>query len=117
VRLSSQDKGLSFANRYGTYFGYAITGLKTESTQTGVKPTQVTISRDGDKQVTLRICIKELEKGRRYQLLRFTDLASARQAGAKADVAQTFVADGPSAAYRETIRIDDARVYRCVPLP
>ena len=50
ARLSTQDKGLSFANRYGRYFGYAITGLKMESPGTGVKSTRVTIQPDqGDR--------------------------------------------------------------------
>ncbi len=117
ARLSTQDKGLSFANRYGTYFGYAITGMKMDSTQTGLKPTRVAVSRDGDQQVKLRISIEGLEPGKRYRLLKFTDLAAAGQAGTKGDVVQSFVADGPSAVYRETIRIDDARAYRCLPSP
>ena len=116
ARLSTRDTGLSFANRHGTYFGYSITGMKSESTQRGLKPARVTIGRDGDKQVKLRISIEKLEKGKRYRLLKFTDLA-AQQAGAKGDVVQSFVADGPNAVYRETIRIDDARVYRCVRAP
>ena len=117
VGLSTKDKGLSFANRYGTYFGYAIRGMRTERPQFGSKPTRVTIDRDGDKQVKLRINIEKLEKGRRYQLLKFTDLAAAEKAGANVDVAQSFVADGPSAVFNESIGIDDARVYRCVPSP
>ena len=117
ARLSTQDKGLSFANRYGTYFGYAITGMKLESIQTGTKPTLVTICRDGYKQVKLRISMKELERGKRYRLLKFDDLTTAEQAGTKGDVVQSFLADGPNAVYRETIGIDDARVYRCMPSP
>ena len=118
ARLSAQDQGLSFANRSSRYFGCAITGMKTaESTPAGLKPTRVTIGRDGDKQVNLRIGIEKLERGRRYRLLKFTDLAALQQAGAKGDVVQSFVADGPSAAYSEMIRIDDARVYRCIPSP
>ncbi len=115
--LSTQDKGLSFANRYGTYYGYAITGMKMASGQTGLKPVRLAIDRDGDKQVKLRVSMGGLERGKRYLLVKFTDLAAAEQAGAKGDVAQSFVADGPKAAYRETIRMDDARVYRCVPAP
>ena len=115
ARLSTRDKGLSFANRYGTYFGYAITGVKTESPQTGIKPTRVAIGRDGDKQVKLRVSMEELEQGKPYRLLKFNDLAAAEQAGAKGEVVQSFVADGPNRVYRETIGIDDARVYRCVP--
>jgi len=114
--LSTKDKGLSFANRSGTYFGYAITGMKMESTQ-AVKPTRVTISRDGDKQVKLCVNIEKLEQGRRYRLLKFTGLAAADRSDAKGTVLQSFVADGPRAAYNETIRIDDARVYRCLPSP
>jgi hypothetical protein len=117
ARLTTQEKGLSFANRDGTYFGYAITGMKMESTQTGLKPTRVTIVQDGDKQVKLRISMKELERAKRYRLLTFDALATAEQAGAKGDAVQSFVADGPSAAYSETVGIDDARVYRCVPSP
>jgi hypothetical protein len=41
--LSTQDKGLSFANRYGTYFGYAITGMKLASPQADLKPTRIVI--------------------------------------------------------------------------
>ena len=78
ARLSAEDKGLSFANRYGTYFGYAITGLKTEPPPAGLRPTRVTIARDGDKQVKLGISMRELERGKRYRLLKFTDLAGCR---------------------------------------
>ena len=115
--LSTQDKGLSFANRYGSYFGYAITGLRMALPPTGIKPTRVTMVRDGDTQVKLRVGIEELERGKRYRLLKVTNLAAAQQAGAKADVVLSFVADGPQAVYGETIGIDDARVYRCVPAP
>jgi hypothetical protein len=117
ARLSAEATGLSFANRYGTYFGYAITGLKTDPPPTGLRPTRVTIARDGDKRVKLGISMKGLERGKRYRLLRYTDLEAAGQAGAKADVVQSFLADGPTAAYQETVGIDDVRVYRCVPSP
>ena len=117
ARLSARDEGLSFANRYDDYFGYAITGMKMDPSPTGLKPARVTIARDGDKQVKLGVAMKDLERGKRYRLLKFTDLEAAARAGAKGEVAQTFVADGPTAAYQETIGLDDARVYRCVPSP
>ncbi|MGA2259065.1 MAG: hypothetical protein ABSG53_30710 [Thermoguttaceae bacterium] len=117
ARLSTREKGLSFANPYGVYFGYAITGMKMDSTQAGLRPTRVTIERDGDKQVKLRVSMKSLESGKRYRLVKFTDLAAAQKAMVKGDVVLSFVADGPNAVYRETIRIDDARVYRCGPSP
>ena len=91
--------------------------MKMGSGQTGFKPTRVAIGRDGDKQVKLRVSMNELERGKRYRLLKFTDLAAAEQAGAKWDVVQSFVADGPSGTYSETIRMDDARVYRCISTP
>jgi hypothetical protein len=117
ARLSTQDKGLSFANRYDRYFGYAITGMKADSTQTDLKPTRVAIGRDANGQIKLCISVPELEKGKRYRLLKFTDLAAAEQAGAKGEVVQSFAADGPHTAYSETIRLDDARAYRCVSAP
>ena len=116
AHLSTKEKGLSFVNRSGAYFGYAITGMKTESAPT-VKPTRVTISRDGDKQVKLGINIEKLERGMRYRILKFTDPASTARTGAKAEVLQSFVANGPRATYYETIRMDEARLYRCLPSP
>ena len=116
ARLSTQERGISFANRFNTYFGQAITGTKVKPPP-GLKPTRVAISRDGDKQIKLRVSVENLERGKRYQLLKFTDLAAAGQAEAKGEVAQTFVADGPNSTYEETIGLDDVRVYRCVPAP
>jgi hypothetical protein len=113
--LSVQEKGLSFANRFDTYYGYAITGLKTRSARGDLKPTRITIGRDGDQQIKLRLSIEKLERGKRYRLLKFTDLAAVQQSDADGDLVRSFVADGPSAHYAENIGIDDARVYRCVP--
>jgi hypothetical protein len=113
--LSSQDKGLSFVNRYGTFYGYAITGIKAMSAPDGFKPTRIRISRSGDKEVELRITAEHLERGKRYRLLRFMDLATAWQPGAKGDLVRSFVAEGAKADSVEKIGIDDARLYRCLP--
>ena len=52
-----------------------------------------------------------------YRLLKFSDLAAAQKDGAKGDMVGMFVANGPRAAYRETILIDEARAYRCLLAP
>jgi hypothetical protein len=111
--LSTQDKGLSFANPYDAYFGYAITGLKMASTPTGLLPTRVAIARDGDEHAKLRISLEGLEKGKSYRLLKFTDLAATPHILVNGDVMQSFVAEGPSAVFSETVGLDETRVYRC----
>jgi hypothetical protein len=116
ARLSTQEHGISLANSFKSYFGLAITGLKLPAAAGG-KPTRLTIGRDGDKQIKLRVNVAELERGKRYQLLKFTGLAAVEQPGAKGEVAQSFVADGPTATYNETIGLDDVRIYRCVAAP
>ncbi len=115
VKLSGEEKGLSFANPFGQYYGYAITGLKTRSAGGDLKPTRLAISRDGDQQVELRICVEKLERGTRYRLVKFSNLAAAQQSNAQSDLVRSFVADGPVAHYTERVGIDDFRLYRCVP--
>jgi Peptidase_C39 like family len=116
--LSSKDKGLSFANRHHQYLGYGIMGMKMDSHQTGRKPTRLTITRsDDNKHVQLRIRMEKLIKGNRYQLLKFHDLKTAEQAEGTGEVIRSFVADGPQATFSDRVRIDDVRVYRCVPSP
>jgi hypothetical protein len=40
------SEGLSFANRYNVYLGYAIKGLRLDSKLAGLKPVRLTITRD-----------------------------------------------------------------------
>jgi hypothetical protein len=64
ARLSTQERGISLANSFKSYFGLAITGLKLLAAAGG-KPTRLTIGRDGDKQIKLRVNVAELERGKR----------------------------------------------------
>jgi len=113
--LSSEDDGLSFANRLGLYFGCAITGFKTGNARSDLKPTRIRIGHDGDKQVELHVTVERLERGKRYRLLKFTDLPAAQQPGGHRELLRSFVANGPKEDFVEKIGIDDTRVYRCLP--
>ncbi len=117
AQLSTQGRGISFANRFGSYCGHAVTGMRFKPAQAGLKPARVAISRVGEAQVKLRVSVEDLERGKPYRLVKFTDLATAERADAKGEVIQAFVADGPTAAYSETIGLDDVRVYRCAAAP
>jgi hypothetical protein len=112
--LSTQGKGLSLANPDNTYFGCAITGSKLKPPQPEFKPTRVIISRDGDKAVELRVSALDLVPGKRYRLMKFTDLAAAQQPMEQGELVRSFVADGPKAEFVEKIAVDDVRVYHCV---
>ncbi len=113
--LSSQNDGLSFANGLGVYFGCAITGIKTGNARSDLKPTRIKIGRCGDKQIELRVTAVRLEPGKRYRLLKFTDLTAAQRPGGHGEVLRTFVADGSTADLVEKIGLDETRLYRCLP--
>jgi len=112
--LSSREKGLSIANGSRKYYGLAITGITADSTAGVAKPTRIRITQGLDKQVELNITAENLEPGKRYRLVRFTDLAAAEQTGTQGKLVRSFVAEGPKANFVETVGIDEARVYRCV---
>ncbi len=112
--LSSKEKGMSLINGINTFFGYSITDLKTKSAPVGLKPARVQIRRMGDKQVELRVTAENLERGKRYRLVKFTDLAAAQKPDARGEVVRSFIADAPKSEIVETIGLDDARVYRCM---
>ncbi len=117
AQLSSHERGLSFANRSGRYYGLAITGIKASPAEVGTKPTRIRINQERDKEVELHVTAENLEPGKRYRLWKFTDMAAAEQASTPGKLVRSFVADGPSAEYSETINMDDARIYRCIPAP
>jgi hypothetical protein len=112
--MSTQDKGLSLANPDNTYFGCAITGSKLKPAQPQFKPTRVTIVRDGDKVVELHVSALDLEPGRRYSIVKFTDLTSAQKPKEKGELVRTFLANGSKAEFVEKIGVDEVRAYRCV---
>jgi hypothetical protein len=112
--LSTQDKGLSLANPENTYFGCAITGSKLKPLQPAFKPTRVTIVRAGDKAVELHVSALDLVSGKRYRLVRFTDLTAAQKPKVNGELVRSFVADGPKAEFIEKIDVDDVRAYQCV---
>jgi hypothetical protein len=112
--LSTQDKGLSLANPDNTYFGCAIISSKLRPPRPEFKPTRVTITRDGDKAVELRVTADDLVPGKRYRFVKFTDLAAAQKPDAQGQLVRSFVADGPKAEFVEKIGVDEVRVYRCV---
>ena len=74
---------------------------------------RVQIRRMADKQVELRVTAEKLERGKRYRIVKFTDLAAAQKPGTREEVVRSFIADGPKSEVVETIGLDDARVYRC----
>jgi hypothetical protein len=117
ARLSSKEKGMSFINGINTLFGYSISGLRLSPSPANLKPTRLQIRRIGDKQVELRVSAEKLERGKRYQFVRFTDLAAAQKPDARGDAIRSFIADGPKSEIVETIGLDDARVYRCLAEP
>ena len=115
--LSSKEKGVSLINGINTFFGYSITGLKMKSSHAGQKPARIQIRRIGDKQVELRVTAENLEHGKRYRIVKFTDLAAAQKLDSRGEVVRSFIADGSKSEIVETIGLDDARAYRCVTEP
>jgi hypothetical protein len=112
--LSSEKFGLSFTNRHNTYFGYSITGMKLRAKQ-ATTPVRINIKRDGDAQVELHVTTDNLERGKRYQILKYAGLDAAKRPDARPELLRSFTADGPKAEFVEKIGLDDARVYRCLP--
>ncbi len=82
AQLCSQEKGLSIANPHNIYFGCAATGMDLIATPADARPTHVKLVRKGDNHVELRAIVENLEQGKRYRLVRFTDLESAKKPGA-----------------------------------
>jgi hypothetical protein len=116
AQLMSKEKGLSLINRQNTCYGYSILGWKSSSSLAGLKPTRIQIHHT-EKRVELRVTAENLKHGRRYRLVKFTDLAIAQKPDARGIVVRSFVADGPRFEIVETIGLDDARLYRCIAEP
>ena len=116
AHLSTKDKGLSFVNRSGAYFGYAITGMKAESAPT-VKPDTGHHQPRRGQASQVGHQHRETGAGQALPALEVHRPGFDGEGGAKAEVLQSFVADGPRATYHETIRTDEARLYRCLPSP
>jgi hypothetical protein len=114
--LASQKKGVSIANAFNTYFGYAVTGMNLKSTPAGAKPARIKIVRDGEKRVELHVTAENLEPGKRYRFVKFTDLAEAQRPGAQGEPVKSFVAGDRNPEFIEKIGVDDSRVYRCLPV-
>jgi hypothetical protein len=113
--LSSTEKGLSIANRYDSYYGLAITGIKANSAAVNRKPTRIRIGQGRDKEVELHVTAENLEPGKRYRLLKFTALATVEQSAIQGELVRSFVADGPKMELVEKIGLDEERLYRCLP--
>lgn len=111
--LSSEQKGLSFANPFNAYYGYTIAGLKTTADQANLKPTRIKLRREADGHVELRVTMENLERGNRYRLVKFADLSQA-QRNARGELVRSFVAEGPKAEFVEKVEMDEARVFRCI---
>lgn len=118
--LSSRERGLSVVTPRNVCFGYAVTGVNSKTTPAAARPTRIKFVRLVDKQhvekqVELHVTADKLQRGVRYRLVKFTDLAAAQDPGAQGELVRSFVADGPTAGYTEKIGLDDFRVYRCLP--
>jgi hypothetical protein len=111
--LSSQEKGLSFANGSGRHYGLAITGIKANPA-VGMKPIRISIDR-GQKEVKLHITAENLQPGKRYRLLKLTDLAAAGQFSTAGKLVRSFIADRPKMELVEKIGVDETCLYRCLP--
>jgi hypothetical protein len=115
VLLSMQDNGLSIANRLNIYFGCAATGLDLKATPAGTRPTRIKFVRTSATLVELHVTASDLQHGKRYRLVKFTDLAAAQKTGVQGELVRSFIADGSKADYVEKVPYDESRVYRCLP--
>jgi hypothetical protein len=112
--LSSREKGLSFANGSGRYYGLAITGFTGQSDADG-RPTRIKIDKLLDKEVEFHIIVEDLKPGKHYRLVKFNDLSAARKPEAQGKLVRAFVAETPKLDLVEKIGIDEIRLYRCLP--
>ena len=84
AQLSTQEKGLSIANPLNIYFGCAATGMNSKATPAAARPTRIKFVRLEEKQqvekhVELHVTAENLQQGKRYRLVKFTDLAAAQK--------------------------------------
>jgi hypothetical protein len=63
----------------------------------------------------LHITAENLESGKRYRLLKFTDPAAVKQSSTPGKLLRSFIADGPKMELIEKIGVDETRLYRCLP--
>jgi hypothetical protein len=95
-------------------FGYAITGMRGKKTDKDHKPVRVIITARRIDQVDLTIRIEKLQKGKKYRLIKYADLISALKMSNQKTKSEVFIAEEGSKFFKETIQIDEIRVYRCL---
>ncbi|MCY3021823.1 MAG: hypothetical protein NTW87_22670 [Planctomycetota bacterium] len=116
-QLSATEKGLSFQNPYKVYFALAVTGRR--SATPNARPVSVRMDperKDGVVKCSLHIA--DLEKGRKYTLIKVGDpggLEKNANRGGNGVETETFVAQSVSVEIAKTIPADKPAVFHCVP--
>lgn len=75
AQLASKEKGLSFNNRYGRYYAYAIDGWRNDGsrsvTHSGIVPVTLSVNENGTKRMRGTVAVADLAIGRAYELARY----------------------------------------------
>ena len=113
--LASQKKGLSIANPFNTYFGYAVTGMDVKAMPAGAQADADQDRPQGRKAGRAARHRRETGAGQAYRLVKFTELAEAQKPAAQGELVKSFLAGDRKPEFVETIGLDDSRAYRCLP--
>ncbi len=69
AQLGSEEKGMSFHNRYGRYYAYAIRGLEHDSPDS--TPVRLSVKSEKASELEVAVAVEELQVGKKYRLVRY----------------------------------------------